>query len=125
MPKEFVYEILEDYGIVDEKGNQGIFLRRVSMMGKEGLIDVRKWNCESGQMLKGVTFFTDEGFNNLLYKAIECGFGDEKKILDALEKRKENGATQPEKGTKKPSKKDEDEEDIDLDAIEKDLFNYK
>lgn len=57
----FDYEIVEIIATISENntGNYSLELNKISFNGTAPKIDLRKWNKQTGRMLKGVTL-TDE-----------------------------------------------------------------
>lgn len=86
--------IFKDFGITfDEKGNTWGSVRKVQWLkdGKEpdeskAKIEIRKFTQtnEGERMMKGYTFSTPEGPNELVVGLINAGFGDTKEILRAV-----------------------------------------
>lgn len=74
--------------IIDEKGNQFIALRFARWKeDKDFKLEIRKFAIsEDGETpLKGVTFLTEDGPNELVHSMLENGFGDPKEIANIIE----------------------------------------
>lgn len=98
MPKkEFEFEILKHYGMIDEKDNSnwGICVNKISWMKKEPVYDIRKFDMESFdldnpqniKMGKGISFYSEEGLNALVHLLLDNGFGDIEKLKEEIRKR--------------------------------------
>lgn len=73
--------------IVDERGNQFIAMRFARWReDKDYKFEIRKFTLsEDGETpLKGVTFLTDDGPNELTNALLENGFGDAKEIANTI-----------------------------------------
>lgn len=91
---EFKYEVDEEFDyLVEEKGNQAIFFRRVSWGGRDAKPEIRKWYVDGTSETpgKGVTFMTEEGPDELVKVMTEVGFGKTDEILENISKREDFG----------------------------------
>lgn len=90
--KEFTVDIKPGFDfIIEEGGNTSINLRMISWNGRDHKLDLRKWTYkEDGQeqAMKGVSL-TEEGGNELASVLVEQGYGDTKRIVNAIKKRQE------------------------------------
>lgn len=87
---EFKYEVDETFDyLVEEKGNQAIFFRRVSWGGRDAKPEIRKWYVDGTSETpgKGVTFMTEEGPDELIKIMTEVGYGKTEEILENISKR--------------------------------------
>ena len=87
--KEFSMEIEKGFDFVLEEGaNTSINLRRISWNGRPAKIDIRKWTYKDGEehAMKGVGL-SDEGANELTGVLVEQGFGETRRIIEAIKKR--------------------------------------
>lgn len=97
MAKEFKYDIIEHYGMVDEKNNSnwGICFNKISWNGKEPVYDIRKFDMESFdkdnldniKMGKGISFYSEEGLSELVHLLITEGFGETEKLKKEVTRR--------------------------------------
>lgn len=91
---EFKYEVDETFDyLVEEKGNQAVFFRRVSWGGRDSKPEIRKWYVDGTSETpgKGVTFMTDDGPDELVKVMTEVGFGKTDEILENISKREDFG----------------------------------
>lgn len=91
---DFTYKIDEDFDyLVEEKGNQAVFFRRVSWGGRDSKLEIRKWYVDGSKETagKGVTFMTEEGPDELVRIMTETGFGHTDEILENISKRDDFG----------------------------------
>lgn len=74
--------------IIEEGQNTSINLRKISWNDRPSKIDIRKWSYTDGQerAMKGISL-TDEGTNELTGVLVEQGYGDTKRIINALKNR--------------------------------------
>jgi hypothetical protein len=114
MAKEFKYEFVDrdtfDF-LIDEKQNTYISLRKVKWGDSaEPRVDLRKYitTANGERMSKGVSFMTDEGPHELANVLVEQGYGDTRRILDALATRN---------NLKVVTKEVDDEEYFDIESI--------
>lgn len=68
----FSYDIKKQLGVIS-KDKKGIFQTEVNLIsfrGAEPKVDIRKWNRETDQMLKGITLTKEEALKlaDILYK---------------------------------------------------------
>lgn len=89
---DFSYRIIDNFDkIIDEKGNSFIALRKISWGESDDVkLDLRKYTTKadgSEQMLKGVSFITEEGPNELAKVLVEEGYGHTDDILSAVSTR--------------------------------------
>ena len=78
--------------LIDEKGNSTIMLREVSWSGRENYkLELRRWIVEEAgdKPLKGVSFLTEDGPNNLVHTMTKLGFGKTDVILNHLKTRED------------------------------------
>lgn len=78
--------------LIDEKGNSTIMLREVSWSGRENYkLELRRWIVEEAgdKPLKGVSFLTEDGPNNLVHTMTKLGFGKTDVILNNLKARED------------------------------------
>jgi hypothetical protein len=76
--------------LIDEKGNSTVMLREVSWGGRENYkLELRRWIVEEAgdKPLKGVSFLTEDGPNNLVHSMTKLGFGKTDVILNHLKSR--------------------------------------
>jgi len=95
--EEFKYSFRGFNHIVDEKGNQFIRFAQIAWAGEDEevdpskiKIDIRKYTTDQDgkeKMLKGVSFLTEEGPNELTHALVEEGFGNTCKVFTALKGR--------------------------------------
>lgn len=89
--KEFKMEIVPDFDFIIEEGaNTSINLRKISWGGRDPKIDIRKWSYQDGKerAMKGVSL-TEDGTNELSCILVEQGYGDTKRIINAIKQRKD------------------------------------
>lgn len=89
--KEFKMEILPGFDFIIEEGaNTSINLRKISWGGRDPKLDIRKWSYQDGQerAMKGVGL-TNEGANELSNVLVEQGYGDTKRIINAIKQRQD------------------------------------
>ena len=94
---EFKYSIRGIDRVVEEKGNQFIRFAQIAWAGEDEDVlpeaikyDIRKYTTDSAgneRMLKGVSFFSEEGPNQLANILVEEGFGNTRTILQNIRKR--------------------------------------
>jgi hypothetical protein len=76
--------------LIDERNNSTIMLREVSWGGRENYkLELRRWIVgeDGDKPLKGVSFLTDDGPDNLVHAMAKVGFGNTTTILNILKKR--------------------------------------
>lgn len=75
--------------VIDEKGNMALMLREVAWNGRDYHLELRKWivDVDKEQPMKGCTFITEEGPNNLVDTMIKHGYGNTRNILHELSSR--------------------------------------
>lgn len=91
---DFTYNIDENFDfLIEEKGNQAVFFRRVSWGGRDSKLEIRKWYVDGTKETagKGVTFMTEEGPDELVRIMTETGFGKTDEILENISKRDDFG----------------------------------
>ena len=91
---EFKYEVDENFDyLIEEKGNQAIFFRRVSWGGRDAKPEIRKWYVDGTSETpgKGFSFMTDEGPDELVKVMTEIGYGKTDEILENISKREDFG----------------------------------
>lgn len=108
--KDFTYHIGDIDEVIDTKGNSVIMLRTIAWGDGKEKLELRKWveSIDKETPLKGVSFLTDEGPNNLTNTLIKLGYGHTKEILKTLSTRedfKDAIANYDKKKVGKPSSK--------------------
>lgn len=75
--------------VIDEKGNMALMLREVAWNGRDYHLELRKWivDVDKEQPMKGCTFITEEGPNNLVDTMVKHGYGNTRNILHELSSR--------------------------------------
>lgn len=76
--------------VIEEKENQFTALREVEWGDRPSSLEIRRWRkMPNGDEfpLKGMTFMTPEGPNNLAETLVAVGFGNTKDILASLKDR--------------------------------------
>ena len=96
-PKEFKYSFRGINRVIEEKGNQFIRFAQIAWAGEDEEVtddqikfDLRKYTSDADgneRMLKGVSFFSKEGVDELANTLVEEGFGDTNKIVSSLKGR--------------------------------------
>ena len=76
--KEISFKISDDVNeLIEEKGNMIGMLRKVAWNGKDAHLEIRKWvitNVDDEKAMKGYSFMTKEGPNNLINTMIDLLF---------------------------------------------------
>lgn len=95
MKEAIVFEIMDEdpyENVFDSKGSQILAMRNVSWNGNEPKLELRKWNSkDDGDFpMKGFSFLTEEGPDNLAEVLIRNGYGDTATLLDLLMEREES-----------------------------------
>lgn len=77
--------------VIDEKGNLTVMLREVSWGEREAKLELRRWiiDIDKETPMKGCSFLTEEGPNNLVNIMVKHGFGDTNIILHELSARED------------------------------------
>lgn len=91
---DFNYEVDENFDhLIEEKGNQATFFRRVSWGGRDAKPEIRKWYVDGTSETpgKGVSFMTEEGPDELVRIMTEVGYGKTDEILSNISKRDDFG----------------------------------
>lgn len=91
---DFSYKVDENFDyLIEEKGNQATFFRRVAWGGRDSKLEIRKWYVDGSKETagKGVTFMTEEGPDELVRIMTETGFGKTDEVLDNISKRDDFG----------------------------------
>lgn len=91
---DFKYEVDENFDyLIEEKGNQAIFFRRVSWGGRDAKPEIRKWYVDGTSETpgKGFSFMTEEGPDELVKVMTEVGCGKTDEILANISKRDDFG----------------------------------
>lgn len=91
---EFKYEVDENFDyLIEEKGNQALFFRRVSWGGRDAKPEIRKWYVDGSSETpgKGFAFMTEEGPDELVKTLTETGYGKTDEILENISKRDDFG----------------------------------
>lgn len=122
------YRVFRDYAVFDEKGSTYATLRKAQWIKSGGEEDESKAKLEIRKMYyakgeerwgKGYTFATEDGPHELAEILVENEFGDTKKILKSLVKRKDF------KDTVKNFNSDEDADTDNGDLFDmRDLLNF-
>lgn len=89
---EFKYEVDQNFDyLIEEKGNQAVFFRRVSWGGRDAKPEIRKWYVDGTNETpgKGVTFMTEEGPDELVKTMTEIGYGKTEEVLENISKRED------------------------------------
>lgn len=89
---EFKYEVDKDFDyLIEERGNQALFFRRVSWGGREAKPEIRKWYVDGTSETpgKGFAFMTEEGPDELIKTMTELGYGKTDEILENISKRED------------------------------------
>lgn len=87
---EFKYEVDPEFDyLIEEKGNQALFFRRVSWNGRDSKPEIRKWYVDGTSETpgKGFSFMTEEGPNELIKTMTELGYGNTEEVLENISKR--------------------------------------
>lgn len=87
---DFKYEVDDSFDyLIEEKGNQAVFFRRVSWGGRDAKPEIRKWYVDGTSETpgKGCSFMTEEGPNELVRVMTEVGYGKTDEILENISKR--------------------------------------
>ena len=87
---EFKYEVDPEFDyLIEEKGNQALFFRRVSWNGRDDKPEIRKWYVDGTSETpgKGFSFMTEEGPNELIKTMTELGYGNTEEVLENISKR--------------------------------------
>ena len=95
MEKEKNYELIEDYGIVDENSNSHISIRKIKWFDRTAKLDIRVWRKTADgdeYPSKGFTFLTDNGPHRLTEKMVSLGYGDTDVLMKMLEARPEDSS---------------------------------
>ena len=86
----FTYTVGAIDEVIDSKGNSVIMLRNIAWgeNGKEKL-ELRRWivDINEEKPLKGVTFLTEDGPDNLVNVLLDKGFGKTEEVLGVLSSR--------------------------------------
>ena len=91
---DFKYEVDENFDyLIEEKGNQALFFRRVSWGGRDAKPEIRKWYVDGSSETpgKGFSFMTEEGPDELVKILTETGYGKTDEILENISKRDDFG----------------------------------
>lgn len=89
---EFKYEVDSNFDyLIEEKGNQALFFRRVSWGGRDAKPEIRKWYVDGTSETpgKGFSFMTEEGPNELIKVMTDLGYGNTDEILENISKRED------------------------------------
>ena len=93
---EFKYEVDENFDyLIEEKGNQALFFRRVSWGGRESKPEIRKWYVDGSSETpgKGFAFMTEEGPDELVKIMTQTGYGKTDEVLENISKRDDFGVS--------------------------------
>ena len=91
---DFNYKVDETFDyLIEEKGNQATFFRRVSWGGRDAKLEIRKWYVDGTTETpgKGVPFMTEEGPDELVRIMTEIGYGKTDEVLSNISKRDDFG----------------------------------
>lgn len=86
----FKYEVDKDFDyLIEEKGNQALFFRRVSWGERDFKPEIRKWYIDGTSETpgKGIAFMTEEGPDELINIMTQTGYGKTDEILENISKR--------------------------------------
>lgn len=89
---EFKYEVDPNFDyLIEEKGNQALFFRRVSWGGRDAKPEIRKWYVDGTSETpgKGFSFMTEDGPNELIKVMTNLGYGNTDEILENISKRED------------------------------------
>lgn len=89
---EFKYEVDPNFDyLIEEKGNQALFFRRVSWGGRDAKPEIRKWYVDGTSETpgKGFSFMTEDGPNELIKVMTDLGYGNTDEILENISKRED------------------------------------
>lgn len=89
---EFKYEVDPNFDyLIEEKGNQALFFRRVSWGGRDAKPEIRKWYVDGTSETpgKGFSFMTKDGPNELIKIMTDLGYGNTDEILENISKRED------------------------------------
>ena len=89
---EFKYEVDPNFDyLIEEKGNQALFFRRVSWGGRDAKPEIRKWYVDGTSETpgKGFSFMTEDGPNELIKIMTDLGYGNTDEILENISKRED------------------------------------
>lgn len=87
---DFSYEVDKDFDhLIEEKGNQAVFFRRVSWGGRDSKLELRKWYVDGTKETpgKGFSFMTEEGPDELVRIMTDLGYGKTDEVLENISKR--------------------------------------
>lgn len=89
--KDFLYHVGDIDEVIDTKGNQVILLRKIAWGENKEKLELRRWivDLKKESPLKGVTFLTDDGPNNLTNVLLKLGYGNTKELLKTLSERED------------------------------------
>lgn len=89
----FKYTVNPEFDeVIDERGNSAIMLRKVAWGDGQEKLELRKWVMnENGSEtpLKGTSFLTEEGPDNLTKTLVKRGFGKTEEVLYELKERED------------------------------------
>lgn len=89
---EFKYEVDKEFDyLIEEKGNQALFFRRVSWGGRDAKPEIRKWYVDGTSETpgKGFAFMTEEGPHELVKTMIDTGYGKTEEVLESISNRED------------------------------------
>lgn len=95
MEREKNYELIEDYGSVDENSNSHISVRKIKWFDRDSKLDIRVWKKTADgdeYPSKGFTFLTENGPHRLTEKMVSLGYGDTHVLKKMLETRPEDSS---------------------------------
>lgn len=84
--KSFTYKVGDIDEVVDTKRNSVILLRKLAWGDGDEHLELRKWVVDINKEtpLKGVTFLTEDGPNNLVSVLLRKGYGKTKDVLESI-----------------------------------------
>lgn len=98
--KNLTYTIFHDYGVIDEKNNQYIAMRKLQWHPTDkdpdeskAKIEIRRWTVDTeksdGKDIpgKGVTFLSPQGPDNLADLLVKEGYGHTRDIVTSIKNR--------------------------------------
>ena len=91
--KNITYDVKKDGidEIIEETKNATMMLREVAWNGRDYHLELRKWIISGEELkpLRGISFSTEDGPNNLVDVMTDLGFGHTKKMLNSLKDRED------------------------------------
>ena len=91
--KNITYDVKKDGidEIIEETKNATMMLREVAWNGRDYHLELRKWIISGEELkpLRGISFSTEDGPNNLVDVMTDLGFGHTDEILENISKRED------------------------------------